>query len=112
VAMVQRLLQRAGHRVLCFQDPRTALRELQADPQAADLVITDFNMPGCSGLDVARELAALRPELPVIVSSGYISDSVAELARQAGVRALMHKERTIEELEALVRQLLAEPPPA
>ena len=112
VAMVQRLLQRAGYGVRCFQDPRAALRELQANPQCADLVVTDFNMPGCSGLDVAREVAALRPELPLILSSGYISDSVAEQAQALGVRALLHKERTIEELETLVRQVLTASPPA
>ncbi len=112
VAMVERLLQRAGYTVHCFQDPRAALRELQANPQGADLVVTDFNMPGCSGLDVARELVALRPGLPLILSSGYISDSVAEQARALGVRALLHKERTIEELTTLVRQVLQAAPPA
>ena len=112
VAMVQRLLQRAGYRVRCFQDPRAALRALQADPQSADLVVTDFNMPGCSGLDVAREAAVLRPGLPVILSSGYLSESVAEQAQAVGVHALMHKERTIEELEGLVREALAAPPSA
>ena len=106
MTMVQRLLQRAGHQVQTFQDPRAALAVLRARPLAADLVVTDFNMPGFSGLDVARELAALRPGLPVIVSSGYVPEGMAERAQAAGVRALLHKERTVEELEALVRQVL------
>ena len=68
--MVEELLLRAGFRVGRFDDPRQALEALSARPQAFDLVVPDDNMPGLSGLEVARELARSRPDLPVLITSG------------------------------------------
>ncbi len=107
VLTVERLLQRAGYRVTCFQEAEAALAAVRGQPAAFDLVVTDFNMPGHSGLDVARELAALNPALPVVMSSGYISEPLRADAQRWGVRALLHKENTVEELAGLVHRVLA-----
>ena len=109
VAMVERLLQRAGFRVTASTDAAAALAKVKADPGAFDAVVTDFNMPEISGLDVARQIARLCPGLPVVISSGYLSDTLRAQAPQAGVRALMRKENTFEELTALLLKLLAVP---
>ncbi len=109
VAMVERLLQRAGFRVTTSTDPAAALARWRSDPGAFDAVVTDFNMPEISGLDVARQIALLRPGLPVVISSGYLSDTLRTQAAQAGVRALMQKANTFEELTALLLKLLAVP---
>jgi nitrogen-specific signal transduction histidine kinase/CheY-like chemotaxis protein len=109
VAMVERLLQRAGFRVTASTDAAAALAQLTAEPGTFDAVVTDFNMPEISGLDVARQIARLRPGLPVVISSGYLSDALRAKAAQAGVRALMQKENTLEELTALLLKLLAVP---
>jgi CheY-like chemotaxis protein len=106
VLMVDRLLQRSGFRVTTASDPRAGLAQLRARPQAFDAVVTDFNMPELSGLEVAREVAALRPELPVVVSSGYLSEEVRRQAQAAGVRGLLKKEQTLEELPGLLKSLL------
>jgi CheY-like chemotaxis protein len=111
VTMVERLLQRAGFRVTAMTDPAAALALVQAGPAQFDAVVTDFNMPEISGLDVARRVARLRHGLPVVISSGYLSDSLRAQATQAGVRALMQKENTFEELTALLLKLLAVPGP-
>ena len=58
VLLVKRLLERRGYRVSGYTDQREALAALRADPAAFDLVVTDYNMPGMSGLDVAREVRA------------------------------------------------------
>ena len=65
-------------------------------------------MPELTGLDMARTLAALRPGLPVVISSGYISEQLRADALAAGVRQVMNKESTFEELPALVRRLLSQ----
>jgi len=109
VALVERLLQRAGFRVTTSTDPAAALAQVRAGPEAFDAVVTDFNMPEISGLDVARHIATLRPGLPVVISSGYLSDSLRAQALQVGVQALMQKENTYEELTALLLKLLAAP---
>jgi len=108
VLLVQALLQRAGYEVLCLADAREALAVLAARPGDFDLVITDYNMPELSGLDVVRALRENRPGLPVIISSGYLSEEIRTAARQAGVRHLLQKEYTAEQLLPLVQQVLAE----
>ena len=105
--MVQGLLQRLGYRATCTLDAQEAIEIVARDPKDVDLVLTDFNMPNCSGLDVARALAAVRPGLPVAISSGYISDELRASASELGVRGVMQKEHTLEELGALVHGILA-----
>ena len=104
--MVQGLLQRLGYRVTTTLDAQDAIAMVTRDPTDVDLVVTDFNMPTCSGLDVVRALSAIRPNLPVAISSGYISDELRAGASELGVCALMHKEHTLEELGALVHAAL------
>ncbi len=109
VLMVQGLLQRAGYRVSTFEDSREAMATLRAQPDAFEAVVTDHNMPGLSGLDIARELAGLRPGLPVVISSGYVSEEMLAVAGQLGVRRVMQKEYTLEQLTDILHRLLGEP---
>jgi len=105
--LVAELLPRAGLRVTCFETAEQALAALRAAPYRFELVITDFNMPRQSGLDVAKAIALMRPDLPVIITSGEITDELVEGAGQAGVRSLVNKERTFEDLAAEALRVLA-----
>lgn len=107
VIMVERLLQRAGHAVTVCRNGAQALALVHAQPDRFDLVVSDYNMPEMSGLELATALRQLRPELPVIITSGYIADALRQQAGPAGVRALLKKENTLEELPALVKRVLA-----
>jgi CheY-like chemotaxis protein len=109
VLLATGLLQQAGYRVSAFENPLEALAALQARPDDFDLVVTDHNMPGLSGLDISRSLTALRPGLPVVVSSGYVSDALQADAARAGVRQVMQKEYMHEQLVGIVNRLLAGP---
>ena len=104
--VVEGLLRRAGYEVTLFNDAAAALAALRARPDAVDLVITDYNMPHCSGVELAREVARLRAGLPVVISSGYITDALLAEAASVGVRHVMHKENTLEELGPLARRLI------
>jgi PAS domain S-box-containing protein len=106
VLMVERLLQRSGFRVTTASDPHAALARLREQPRAFDAVVTDFNMPELSGLEVARAVAALRTDLPVVMTSGYLSEDVRHQATAAGVRGVVNKEHTLEELPGLLQSLL------
>jgi len=107
VVMVERLLERLGYDIISLNDPARAVEAVRASPLAFDVVVTDLNMPELSGLDVARALQAIRADLPVIISSGNLPDQLHDQARLAGVRALMHKQYTLEELGALIHWVLA-----
>ena len=93
-------------------DPVLALEQVRNAPGDFDLVVTDFNMPGLSGLDVARELALLCPALPVVVSSGYVTPALQEAADSGRIRALVNKVETSDVLPRLVREVLASRPQA
>ena len=107
VVMVERLLERAGFNVTAEVSAVAAMERLRADPDAFDAVVTDFNMPEMSGVEVARFIGHLRPRLPIVISTGYLSEELREQAVAVGVRALLKKENTLEELAGLLRDLLA-----
>jgi len=105
--VVERLLERAGYRCTGFLDIASALEAVRISPGSVDVFVTDYNMPLRSGVDVALEVAAIRADLPIIISSGLITDELREQARRAGVRALLEKEDTFRELIPLVGRLVA-----
>jgi len=77
-------------------------------------VVSDYNMPGMSGLDVAREVRSIRAGLPVVIASGFIDETLRAEAAGAGVRELIFKADTAEDLcEAFARlaQTLGTAPP-
>ena len=106
VVMVQGLLQRAGYRITVCADAAAAIAALRARAADFDVVVTDYNMPRGSGLDVADAARAIRPGLPVVISSGYLSEELRLAAGAAGVRQLLQKENTVEELGEVLRQVL------
>jgi signal transduction histidine kinase len=107
LVMVEQLLARAGYQATVCNGGRAAIDALRRDPQAFDIVVTDYNMPETTGLDVARAVAALRPELPVVICSGYISDELQQQAQAAGVRALLGKQDLLDDMASALREILA-----
>ena len=107
VFLLTRLLERRGYRVSGYTDPRAALVALQADPGSFDLLVTDYNMPELSGLELARAANQLRPDLPIVLASGYITEALRVAAPAAGVKDLVYKEDVVERFcEAVARNLL------
>lgn len=104
VFLMVRLLERQGYRVSGYTDAHEALAAVRADPRQYDLAVTDYNMPGMSGLDVARALREIYADLPVALASGYITEELRTQALAAGVIELLYKPNTASELcEAVAR---------
>jgi signal transduction histidine kinase len=101
-----RILEKAGYRCSGFRDAQSALATIRDPSQAVEVFITDYNMPGLSGLEVAREVAAVRPGLPIAISSGLITDDLCEQARRVGVLAMIEKENAFLEIVPQVARLL------
>jgi two-component system cell cycle sensor histidine kinase/response regulator CckA len=106
VFLVERVLKRRGFRVSTFTDPRVASATLRQRPMDFDLLVTDYNMPGYSGVDLLREARLIRPELPVALASGYITPEIEKSALAEGARALIHKPNDVDELCETVQRLL------
>ena len=93
-----------------YSRPEEALHALREQPRTYDVVVTDYIMPGMSGLDVAREVAAIRPDLPVMLFSGHIDDELRRKARELGVRQLLGKLDAADELTEAIDRLTAPQP--
>jgi two-component system, cell cycle sensor histidine kinase and response regulator CckA len=106
VFLVQRLLRRRGYEVSGYTDPHEATAALRAAPQAFDLLVTDYNMPGFCGVDLVREARLIRPDLPVALASGYVTAEIEQAALAEGAQALIHKPNDVEELCATVQRLV------
>jgi two-component system cell cycle sensor histidine kinase/response regulator CckA len=106
VFLVARVLKRRGFKVSTFTDPRVASATLRQRPMDFDLLVTDYNMPGFSGVDLLREARQIRPELPVALASGYITPEIEKSAVAEGAKALIHKPNDVDELCETVQRLL------
>lgn len=108
VFLMHRLISMQGHRVSAFDKSADALAAIRANPDDFDLIVTDYNMPGATGLDVARAVTLIRPNLPVVITTGFISPALREGAREVGVRHVLYKPNTVGELCETLRQVIRE----
>jgi PAS domain S-box-containing protein len=106
VLMVDGLLRRNGYKVTAYEDPAAALARVKADPGAFDILVTDYNMPEMNGMELATEVVRAAPRLPIIITSGFISDEMRQRATDLHVGALLQKEYTLERLAGLVHAVL------
>lgn len=106
VFLVKRVLTRKGYAVLTYTDPQLAYAALRAAPYSIDLLVTDYNMPGYSGLDLLRETKSIRPDLPVALASGYVTPELESRAMAEGANALIYKPNDVNELCETVERLI------
>jgi len=108
IVLVKHLLQNSGFEVTCCSSAKDAIDRLTDRHELIDFVVTDFDMPEFSGLDVAHEAARTRPSVPVVIVSGSAAwESLCEGARRAGVRSVIRKPDALDELAPLVQRILA-----
>jgi len=82
-----------------------ALEALRSDPQAIDLLVTDYNMPGISGLQLTRAARSIRKDLKIAVITGFIDEALRNEAESARVAEVILKGTTRTFYEALERLL-------
>jgi PAS domain S-box-containing protein len=93
-----RILERLGYRVSGFTHPEEALAVFSECPHEFDVAVTDLSMPGMSGFDLARVLRKARPDLPVLMTSGYVRPQDRAVAQELGIHEFILKPNTVEEL--------------
>lgn len=107
--MVDRMLTRARFQVRVVNDPVAALALLRKTSQAFDVLVTDYNMPGLTGLQLIHAARELRPDLRVILLSGYVSDQLRLACTQQRVGFVMEKQKSLDELCGAIEQALESP---
>ena len=106
VFLVGRLLRKQGYRVSTFTSGESALAWMREHTEAIDLLLTDQNMPGMSGVDLAREILRERPGLRVAIVSGHVNDKLLAEASAVGVHEVMAKQDSMDALGEAIAKLL------
>ena len=106
VRLAEETLAQLGYDPAGFESSVAALEAFRAEPQRYDVVLTDQTMPELTGTELAQEIRRLRPEVPIVLMSGYKGPQLTELAQAAGVREILHKPLISRDIaEALARAL-------
>ena len=108
VYLTMQVLGRLGYDVTGFVEAEAALKAFLAEPDRFDVVITDLSMPRMSGRDLAARILEVRPDLPVILATGYIRPQDTESARRLGIRDLILKPNTVDDLGPILHRILSE----
>ena len=106
VDMVKHLLERRGYQVESKTSSVEALEVFRARPDEFDLVITDMTMPHMTGEKFARELMAIRPDIPIILCTGYNEMISEEKAKKLGIREFVMKPIVMREMAKTIRKVL------
>ena len=102
--VVSETLRDAGYAVWEAGDGESALRIIKAEPEI-DLLITDVRMPGMNGYQLVDAGLALRPELKVMLMTGYAQDPIPRKISQAGIQVL-HKPFDFDKLPDFANRVL------
>jgi CheY-like chemotaxis protein len=109
VRMSSRMLEYLGYTVYPATSGDQALTLLGREDFAVDLLITDYSMPGISGVQLAKEVGRLRPFLPVMLCSGFSESVVIEEGAKKVVRTFMSKPLDMKKLAVAIREILPVP---
>ncbi|HWA26918.1 MAG TPA: PAS domain S-box protein [Lacunisphaera sp.] len=104
--VICRLIRTLGYRTTEFSNPRDALVRFAAAPEEFDLVVTDLAMPDLPGDQLAAQLLALRPNVPIILLTGYLEPGRQSALQRAGIRLILGKPPEIELLATGLARLL------
>lgn len=89
--MAEKMLSRLGYTVITITSSLKALEVFEARPDTFDLVVTDMTMPGMTGVVLAQKLLEVRPDIPIILCTGYSEHISEEEAKRIGVREFVMK---------------------
>ena len=106
--MGKTMLERLGYRVTMRTTSLEALMVFQNQSDAFDLVITDQTMPGMTGIDLARRMLQIKPDLPIILCTGYSSQVSEAKAKSYGIKGFVMKPLAKRDIADLIRKVLDE----
>ena len=105
-ALAEEVLTALGYEPIGFNCGMAALEAFRAAPQRFDIVLTDETMPSLSGTALASEIRMLRPEIPIVLMSGYAGASLLERARVVGIREVLCKPLQIKDIAECFERVL------
>lgn len=105
--LIKNILENKGHQVLTFPDGASALAIFRGHPGKFDLVITDQAMPRISGKDMGRKMLEIRPDIPIVLITGFSEVIEAEEAEHLGFFDFLLKPVDISEFDKIVNRIVS-----
>ncbi len=106
VLLYQQILESLGYVVTTFTESEKALELFQQNPDEFNLVITDHTMPHLTGTELSKKLLNIRPDIPIIMCTGYSESVTQEKAKQIGIREFILKPLTMSNIAKAIRDVL------
>jgi FixJ family two-component response regulator len=111
VALAEETLAELGYEPVGFDSSLAALQAFRDEPKRFDVVLTDETMPDLTGTELAREILQLRPEISIMLMSGYGGTQLSERAQAAGVIDVLRKPLVRRDIAESVARALRPPQP-
>ncbi len=103
---LEKILTGQGYTVSSFEDGQPALQAFLKHPDKFDLIITDMTMPRMSGDKLSKEILKIKPDIPIILCTGFHETFTREVSQGVGIRKYVHKPIEVGGLSKLIRDLL------
>jgi len=103
----KRMLERLGYRVTARTSSVEALDLFRQTPDEFDLVITDMTMPDMTGDVLARNLISIRPDIPIIVCTGYSEKINSDIVKEIGIKELAMKPVVMQDIARMIERILS-----
>jgi CheY-like chemotaxis protein len=100
------MLERLGYRVLVRTSSVEALMAFRARPKDFDIVVTDKTMPNMTGFELAEQLKQIRPDIPIILCTGFSESAELRRAGDVGITEMIMKPLVMSDLAGTVREVL------
>ncbi len=102
----QQMLSKLGYTVTLSENGAEALELFRSDKNRFDLVITDFTMPNMTGMELARKLMRIRPDIPIILCTGFNALITPEKAKKMGIQEFIMKPVKLQKMAKIIRSAL------
>jgi len=106
VQLEKQMLDRLGYHVTTRTSSMDALEAFRMQPDEFDLVITDLTMPDMTGVKLAQKLMAIKPDIPVILCTGFSEKMSKENAEALGIKGFLMKPIVMKQLSSMIRKVL------
>ena len=104
--MTQQMLENLGYHVTATNNSTEALELFEAAPYSFDLVLTDMTMPYVTGDSLANRVLSMRPDIPIILCTGFTERLSREQARDIGISAYVSKPVVMAQIAGIIRGVL------
>jgi CheY-like chemotaxis protein len=108
VTLCDAMFKKLGYQACSVMDSRDALEIFTKDPGKFDLVITDLTMPALTGIELSERISKIRPDIPVILCTGFGDQLDREQLKTIGIVEMIFKPPVIEDMALAIRRALNE----